>query len=437
MTMEKTEDDTRARAAYCIKAVIFDGVQLDRALENGLQKLERRQHAFVSEIVFGVVRWYWRLASYAQQLLHRPFKRKDRDLYCLLLSGLYQILFMRVPEYACVSETVAAVSSMKKRWAVAVLNAVLRKFIDNKERLLAEPLQDCALYAHPQWLVDMLRQEWPDCWEKILHANNQKPQMVLRVNTSMTSVEEYMEELSRIGIESSRNLVSPVGLQISRPLQVDKLPGFFQGKVSVQDTASQLVAPVLDLRENHRVLDACAAPGGKTVHILENQPKLSELIAVDKVASRCDKILENLRRTGKKATVINGDVTDPGGWWDGVQYDRILVDVPCSGLGVVCRHPDIKHHRKPEDIQASVKQQLQIVAALWPLLQKNGKLVYTTCSVLHCENESQVKQLLEILDDCSVVPLPPSLGKSTGIGRQRVQGVDYGDGFYYACLTKQ
>ena len=417
--------------------VVFRKIGISKALKKCLKNVEPRQHSFVSEVVQGVLRWYWRLDCYAKEVLPRPFRRRDANLHCLLLAGLYQLEFMAVPDYAAVSETVTAAKDMGKPWASGALNLALRNFLKSKSELASVICSEVFRYSHPQWMIDRIRTEWPENWQTILNANNTKPPMVLRINPNRATVAGYLKELQDAGIEAFCDETSPVGVRLQQPVVVSELPGFYNGTVTVQDTASQLVAPIMDIQKSHRVLDACAAPGGKTTHLLEMYSQVGEVVAVEKDVQRCERIHENLDRTGYSAVVHHADVASPKDWWDGVPFDRILVDAPCSGFGVIQRHPDIKHHRRPEDIENWSEEQYKILSALWPLLNHGGKLIYTTCSILDCENSGLLQRFFAHHSDCVAENLSAKVGFAKGVGHQRLQGMYTGDGFFYARLKRR
>ena len=425
----------RLAAALAIEQVVYRGQQLNRTLDTALSGHAAADKRLIAEIVNGVTRWYWLLDNYADSLMARPLRRKDRDVHCLLLTGLYQLEFNRVPSHACVNETVRAVKDLGKSWASSFLNAVMREFLSNRDEHCDQAeLDDSVRYSHPVWMIDMLKQQWPEHWSKILQANNSKPEMYLRVNTSECSVGEYLEILASHDIPAVIDGESPFGIRLQKRVHVEQLPGFAQALVSVQNPASQLVAPLMDIQPGHRVLDACSAPGGKLLHLLELYPHLESITAIDIDEDRCMQIADNLHRAGRSATVIAADATQPGKWWDGKLFDRILIDAPCSATGIISKHPDIKHHRRPEDIEHSVSVQSSLLEALLPLLNQYGKLIYTTCSVLREENQRQVSEVLKRHPEFVAQMLPESLGLHTGNGYQRLQGVNSGDGFFYAVL---
>lgn len=429
--------NARTIAALTIFRVVFRGRQLNRVLENALDQANSEDRGIVTELTYGVVRWFWLLEHELNQLLTRPVRRKDQDLLCLLCVGLYQLKFMRIPQYACVSETVDATADLGKPWARGLVNAILRKYLSCEDQFESKILTDDCRYSHPQWIVELIKQEWPEYWEEILRANNCRPKMTLRLNVNETGVSEYLDILKENHILASVDQTSPVALQLAKRIGVEKLPGFSTGVVSVQSSASQLAALSMELAPGQRVLDACSAPGGKLVHMLEIEPDLEEILAIDIDQARTAEIVDNLSRVQNDVQVITADAARPDEWWDGKPFDRILVDAPCSALGVVSKHPDIKHHRKPADLDRVVEKQRHLLEGLLPLLNRNGKLLYTTCSILARENDGQIEAILRNHPYISIDQLPPSLGHQTQFGRQRLQDGAGGDGFYYARLKNQ
>ena len=431
----------RAVAARILDQVCFQGRSLTQVLSQTLENLQdKTQNPLIQEICYGVLRDYPRLSAITEGLLKKPFKTKDGDVQSLLLVGLYQLIAMRVPDHAAVSETVAATKDLKKPWARGLANAVLRNFLREKDQRIkrAEQTEEVC-WAHPQWLVDEIRAAWPDHWEEILTANNQRPPMTLRVNLSKTSTEEYLSELAAADISAQAAAIVTSAVQLTQPVDVAILPGFAEGRVSVQDAAAQLAAELLQLEPGQRVLDACAAPGGKTVHILETANV--DLTAVDIDAGRLEKVKQNLHRCRHTARLLVGDAKEAKAWWDGQPYDRILLDAPCSATGVIRRHPDIKIHRRAADITTLVELQAQILDAMWLLLKPGGMLLYATCSVLPRENSEQITAFVEKCPDATLVSIPVSVdanwGHASNAGRQILPGENGMDGFYYACLKKQ
>jgi 16S rRNA (cytosine967-C5)-methyltransferase len=428
----------RSRAARILAQVIDDGKSLSDLLPAGLAGLvEPRERALAQELSYGTLRWYYRLRAVLDQLLKRRLRRRDRDLYCLMLSGLYQLTRMDMPSHAAVNETVKAARELGKEWASGLVNAVLRGYQRDQTRLDTLVAQSReARYAHPAWLVDMLMQDWPEDWERILDAGNQRPPMSLRVNRLRLRRDEYLDRLRQSGIAARAMHHAAHGVIVDTPVPVDALPGFAEGQASVQDGAAQQAAVLLGLSAGQRVLDACAAPGGKTAHILETQPGLHSLTAVDISPQRAGRIEENLSRLGLAAQVIHGDAADPQGWWDGCCFDRILLDAPCTASGVIRRHPDIKLLRRPRDVEALVLRQMQLLQAMWPLLSDGGMLLYTTCSVLPEENDGQIARFLTTHPNAEMAAIDVAWGRSCIHGRQILPGEEDMDGFYFACVNK-
>ena len=427
----------RAAAARAVTAVLVRGRSLDDALPPEMERLDPRDRPLAQEIAYGTLRWHPRLAAVLQGLLQKPLRRKDRDLEAVLLTGLYQLAYLDVPPHAAVSETVAAAGGRGRGWAKGLVNGVLRNFLrEREERLQRADRDEAAALAHPAWLLGMLRKAWPEDWRAVAEANNARPPMTLRVNAARTARADYLEELAAAGLAARPGTHSAEAVVLERPVPVERLPGFEEGRVSVQDEAAQLAAGLLDPGPGERVLDACAAPGGKTAHLLERQPGL-DLVALDLDADRLERVAANLARLGLAAERVTGDAGAPDGWWDGRPFDRILLDAPCTGTGVIRRHPDIKALRRPEDVEALVGRQAKLLAALWPLLRPGGMLVYSTCSVLPRENARQVAAFLHDRDDAVEVDPVGNWGHPQAAGRQILPGEDGMDGFYYACLRKQ
>ena len=430
--------NTRATAARVVERVVAGRRSLDAALADGLTGLaDARDRALVQELAYGTLRWYFQLDAVLGALLNKPLKARDSDLRCLLLSGLYQLRHMSVPAHAAISESVQAARDLDKAWATGLVNAVLRN-CQRRQAALESVIaaSDSALYAHPGWLVKRVRSDWPDDWQAILQAGNQRPPFVLRVNRRQYTRADYLALLRERGMEAQPLAHASHGIRLTSPLPVDALPGFSGGAVSVQDGAAQLAAELLDLAPGQRVLDACAAPGGKTAHILESEPALAGLTAVDIDTRRVQRIHDNLDRLGLSAQVLTGDAAEPRQWWDGRCYDRILLDAPCSASGVIRRHPDIKLLRRPKDITALASRQAALLEAMWPLLSAGGMLLYTTCSILAEENDHQVERFLSEHANAECLTADVPWGRPGIHGRQLLPGDDDMDGFYFACMRK-
>ncbi|MGB5441929.1 MAG: 16S rRNA (cytosine(967)-C(5))-methyltransferase RsmB [Gammaproteobacteria bacterium] len=429
--------DVRARAARVLARVITGGHSLAAALPEGMESLaDGRQRALLQELSYGTLRWYFRLDAILAQLLRRPLKQRDADVYCLLLTGLYQLDQLAMPQRVAVHETVQAVRALDKSWASGLVNGVMRNY--QRRAAEIEPVintQAQARHAHPGWLIENLQADWPEDWTAILAANNRRPPLSLRVNRQRLTRAEYLEILSRHGLEATP-LIAPEGILLHKPVAVEALPGFTDGFVSVQDGAAQLAAGLLAIEAGQRVLDACAAPGGKTAHILESGIELAGLTAIDIDDSRLESVAENLTRLGLKADLVAADAAMPATWWDGVFYDRILLDAPCTATGVIRRHPDIKILRKPGDVMPLVSRQQVLLQSLWPLLSPGGMLLYCTCSVLAAENSDQIERFLARHADAAEIPVNSSWGHACKHGRQLLPGDNEMDGFYFACLHK-
>ncbi len=429
----------RAIAAGLLTEVRCRGRSLSSLLPNAFRgPAAAVDRALVQELCFGVLRWQARLEAVLDRLLRRPIKPRDADLHSLLLIGLYQILYLRVPDHAAVSETVAATRELGRPWARGLVNATLRAFLRQRERLLAEVDRDeVARYAHAEWFIDRVRTDWPDHWRAILEAANERPPMGLRVNLARITREDYLERLAGAGIEARAHPLVPSAIELSSPLAVESLPGFRDGLVSVQDAAAQIAAGLLAPESGQRVLDACAAPGGKTGHLLEAAGRI-DLSAIDRDPGRLAAVRENLDRLGLEARLLTADAASPGDWWDGRPFDRILLDAPCSATGVIRRHPDIKWLRRPADLERLATEQTALLEAMAGLLRSGGRLLYATCSVVRDENEARIRHFLDRHGDFRVVPLPSfGAGVDVAVGRQILPGEAGMDGFFYACLEKR
>lgn len=430
--------NSRLIAARVLNRVLQNGQSLTAALDemlsgNESEAIDAKDKAFIQALCYGVCRHSYRLDFILNELLEKPLK--DQEVKALALVGLYQLEFMRVKPHAAVSETVHA--ARKKPWAKALLNALLRNYLRKQDDLIqkANDIPSSAV-SHPDWLIQRIEQDWPQQAADIYLENNLQAPMALRVNLSRSSRESYLRQLDELGIGATSVEFCPSAIVLDKPVVVQLLPGFSEGHVSVQDTAAQLAATLLDVQPGQRVLDVCAAPGGKAAHILESQPQLKELVAVDIDDTRMQRVRENMQRLKLSATLQVGDAAKPDGWWDGQLFERILLDAPCSALGVIRRHPDIKLLRRSEDIDQLAALQLRILQAIWPLLAPGGILLYATCSILKQENEQQVMAFLRDHADAVVMPIVADWGIAGSCGRQIITGESAMDGFYYARLGK-
>ncbi len=424
-------------AAARVVAQVLEGHSLSQVLAPALAELPDQERGFAQELCYGTLRWGPRLQAIAQRLLRKPLRERDRDVLALLWIGLYQLLYTRVPDYAAVDGTVAASRHMQKPWAAGLVNAVMRGFQKRRDALLAEVEGDePAATAHPAWWLKCLQSARPAAWREIVAANNERPPMTLRVNRRRMGRDDYLQRLVEAGMQGAPAPHTECGILLGKAVDVAQLPGFTEGWISVQDGAAQLAAPLLNPQPGERILDACAAPGGKTGHLLELQPAVAELVAVDNDEARLARVKDNLDRLGLQARLVAEDVGAVQAWWDGVPFDRILLDAPCSGSGVIRRHPDIKYLRRPEDIAVLAAGQRRLLAALWPLVKRGGMLLYAACSILPEENEQQVQDFLAQHEDAREEPLAVAWGQALRHGRVILPGTEGMDGFYYACLTK-
>ena len=424
----------RGLAAQILSRVINDGQSLTAALENQLPKLyDHQDRAFVQALCYGVIRHYYSLTCTLQQLLDKPLKTKDGDIQALLLVGLYQLQHMRVKSHAAVSETVSA--TRHKPWAKSLVNAILRNYLRDAENLRCHTDRSASL-NHPDWIIEALEQNWPDQSAQIMAANDQAAPMSLRVNLLQGSREDYLNRLQQLDINAQISAYSPAGIVLDQAINVEQLPGFAEGLVSVQDLAAQLAAELLDVKPGQRVLDLCAAPGGKTAAILEQQPGMQSLLAIDVDAHRLERVNDNLQRLNLQAETLAADASRPDTWAGDKQFDRILLDAPCSGFGVIRRHPDIKILRRASDIETLQGLQSKILNAAWQLLAPGGILLYATCSILKPENEQQIAKFLASHPDASELAIEANWGMARPHGRQILPGDNQMDGFYYAKLGK-
>ena len=427
----------RLAAAKALAAVLNGKASLNSSLPTQLDKVEDRDRGFTQDLAFGTARWQPRLSALAAKLLQKPFKAADADVEALLLVGLYQLLYTRVPAHAAIGETVGCADKLKKPWAKALLNAVLRRAQRESEALLAELEHDPVVRtAHPRWLQKSLKAFWPQQWEAICAANNAHPPMILRVNRRHHQRDAYLKLLSDAGLSATPCAYSVDGIVLEAATDVRSLPGFAEGWISVQDEAAQLAADLLDLAPGQRVLDACCAPGGKTCHILEVEKDLAGVVAVDLEAKRLVRVRENLARLGLSAELIAADGRDTATWWDGKPFQRILLDAPCSATGVIRRHPDIKLTRQADDIAALAALQGELLDALWPTLEVGGILLYATCSTLPTENTEVIEAFLARTSGARELDLATAAGIKQPHGRQLLAQEGGHDGFYYAKLIK-
>lgn len=426
-------------AARALLSVCHFGHSLNDALLEASAELEPAQQGLLRELSYGPLRQYGQLQGMLRQLMHKPLKDKDQDIYMLLLIASYQLLYMRKPPHAVVNNAVNTVVTSGKPWAKGMVNGILRN-MQRRQDELRNNLSKEEHFSHPLWLIEALKAAWPEQWQDVLAANNQQPPSCLRVNPQHYQRDDYLQKLSDAeeGINAQVCALAEHGLRLARAIPVAQLPGFTEGAVSVQDEAAQLAGQLLELSSGQKVLDACAAPGGKSCDILERHKDI-QLTALDISASRLSKVSENLERLQLSAELVAGDGCSPESWWDDQAFDRILLDAPCSATGVIRRNPDIKLHRQAKDITALCELQAQMLDALWPCLAPGGIMLYATCSVLPAENSEQIAAFLSRHTDAEIVPIDIGSAGPEGhceFGRQLLPSANGPDGFYYAKLRK-
>jgi len=430
---------TRAVAAEVVDAVVSGGRSLDAAITEHESRVAPQDRSLLRMLAYGVLRHHWQLQSWIAQLISRPLKRRDSVINALLAVGLFQLCDTRIPDHAAVSQTVEAARQLRRPKLAGLLNACLRRF---QREDLAASADDEAKWNHPQWFIDRVREDWPDDCAAILEANNARAPMWLRANAARQDAAAYGARLAADGIENRLLEGVPDAVGLAQPQVVDDLPGFADGDSSVQDAAAQIAARWLMVGQPRRVLDACAAPGGKSGHLLELGGAGFDLTAIDSDGDRLEWVRENHERLGFDATIAAGDASKPEEWWDGAPFEAILLDAPCSATGVIRRHPDIKLLRRASDIDEFSALQGAILDALWRVLAPGGRLLYVTCSVLAAENDAVVRGFLETRDDAVEDTVLPNnnirdLMRRKACGYQILPGTADMDGFYYACLVKK
>lgn len=431
--------ESLAAAALAVYEVRYEGRSADVALEAAA---EREDRAAVRAIALGTLRWYLRLEPALVPLLSRPLDEVSPRLASLLVTAAHQVEYSRGAPEAQVHLAVDASRIIGEGRASGMVNAVLRRFVADRAQLLADVDTDPARrFAHPRWLVKAIS-VWGDQADAILAANNEHPPMTLRVDPAQMHAEDFLRAWRASGRDAESLAWREDAVVLERPVAVQALPGFESGAVSVQDAGAQLAAPLLDAQPGMRVLDACAAPGGKTLHIAQRTPALAEIVAVDDDPQRLARVRENLQRAGRDATLVAADLTSVPPSFERESFDRVLVDAPCSSTGVIRRHPDIKLLRRATDIDALAITQKRILAVAFELLKPGGRLVYCTCSIIPAENDAVVGAFLADEPRARAVAWPESLIRPPGlrertVGWQLLPGGGAGtDGFYYACLTK-
>jgi len=421
--------DSVQQTAVLVISQVLGGRNLNQVLKEVLSTVPQftsQQRGALQDLSFGTLRYYGQLTKVLDALLKKPIQ--DIQIRYLLLVALYQLQYSKAAQHAVVDFAVNAVRNLNPA-ASGLVNAVLRNFLRKKNEILTQAaLTEEGRYSYPQWWINAIKSEYGEDAESVLLAGNQHPPMTLRANCKRITTTDYLALLSQNGIQA--DLIEPNAILLEHPLPVEKLPGFMDGLVSVQDAGAQFAANFLDVHDGMRVLDACAAPGGKSAHLLEIARV--ELTALDKDEFRLARVRENMQRLQLNATLLLGDAAEPADWWSGQSFQRILADVPCSATGVVRRHPDIKWLRRASDIEGFAQQQQQILNALWPLLEAGGKLLYVTCSIFGRENQQVINKFLKLQTNAMQLPLA-----ATGMKHGQLLPNEQHDGFYYALLQKQ
>ncbi|MEE8496319.1 MAG: 16S rRNA (cytosine(967)-C(5))-methyltransferase RsmB [Xanthomonadales bacterium] len=439
MAKKNPGQNPRLNAILTLAKVLDKGQNLSDA-DSTAVLADERDRSLARHLAYGVCRWLSSLEWLSSQLLCKPLKKRDQDIHRLILIGLFQLKLDSTAPYAAINETAECARLAGKTWAVAVINAVLRRFQRERQQWLDQLESQPERFAHPTWLLKKIQADWPDDWREILQANNHAAPLWLRINRSRQEHNDVINLLSSSGFTVVEHPSAPDAIMLSPPAPVAGIPGFSAGLVSVQDPAAQLAADLLQLDDHLRVLDACAAPGGKTCHILERFPGI-EMTAVELDKSRLAQVRENLdrldftHRAGLK--LLTGDAADPSTWWDGVRFQRILLDAPCTATGVIRRHPEIKWLRTIDQLEKAVRMQERLLQHLWPLLAPGGILVYATCSVLVDENNRQISRFMAEHADAEPLPLETEWGREQDFGRQILPGEEEMDGFYYARMRKR
>lgn len=427
--------DGRTAAVQVLRATLLDGARLDDALEACVAHLsERRERALARELATGVVRWLIRLDALIDPLLSRPLA--DPALRIPLRLGIYQLEYTRIPPHAAVSSAVDAARVLGLGRATGLVNGVLRGFQRQREDIIAGlEARPGLAYGCPLWLAEAIAAAWPDDHEAILAAQTRRAPLTLRVNTARVSRDDLAARLAGQDMRGTPGLHSACALAVEGGGDPSGLPGFAEGEFVVQDEASQLVASVLGPAPGERVLDACAAPGGKAGALLQAEPTL-KLTALDVDHARLARVQQTLERIGAQADCLTADARDPAAWWDGNAFDAILLDAPCTATGIIRRHPDIAHRRRAGDDERMAEEQMALLEGLWPCLRTGGRLVYATCSILPTENARVVDRFLALHDDARAEPIEANWGRPAGAGRQILPGEDGMDGFFYALLRR-
>jgi len=436
-----TQTNARYAALLVLQDVLFPKKNVFHTLDQAFSYHRiflHKEHKLIYELCFGTCRHFNQLHDWALELLDKPLKQSDQDIFLAILLGIYQLYFLNAPHYSSINESVNLAIQLKKPWAKGLINAILRRA--QREETSFKPFlekQPSSFWAHEEWFIQKIQKDWPTYWQEILSANNQKAPLVIRVNTKKISRDSYIKELDNNQISYSISSLSNAGIYIYNAT-LSQLPYFEDGFLSVQDESAQMAAYFLDVKPHMRVLDACSAPGNKTCHLLETYENFS-LVSIERDEKRSRKIIENLNRLGFKSEDLSlfvQDVVQVDQWWDKNLFDRILVDAPCSSTGVIRRHPDIKWSKNESDLRQNAKIQLEILRALWPTLKVGGVLVYSTCSIFKIENEEVIAAFIADKKNYLFQEVSLQGGVALSYGYQFLPHPEKTDGFYYSIIQK-
>lgn len=436
MKGKKRITSARGHAVIIVKGVIDQHLSLTYLLAQHQQTLPEEQHPFLSQLCYGTLRWYVKLDYWLGKLMRKPLKPKDREVHFILITGLFQLAYLDKAKHAVINETVNLTRNTDKPWAAGLVNGVLRNFTRQHAELQeSSNLSESVALAMPEWFFNVVKPAWPRQYRSILARLNERAPMTLRVNPQHFQTDEYLLQLQQHGMSARMSDLATQAIMLEQPCDVGDLPGFYQGHCSVQDEAAQLVTACLQPAANQRVLDACCAPGGKTAALLEIEPSL-QVLAVDIDDNRQQRTRLTLERLGLTASIVSADATQIDQWWDGQEFDHILLDAPCSATGVIRRHPDIKHLRRPDDIRKLIDIQSKLVSELWSALKPGGSLLYVTCSILPQENTNIIADFLSSQPDVKVKSLSIEGDTDVEFGCQFLPQTQGHDGFYYCLLEK-
>lgn len=429
--------NARYLAVKALTPLLNNQGALKYTLKKQLTACPEGQRPYLQELCYGTMRHYPKLEIILNNLVTKPIRNKDADIKVVLLIGIYQLYKLNTADHAVVSETVDVCKTLNKQWATSFVNAALRSFLRKKDQILASLESNLSFkYNHPEWFVQKIMNNWPDHWQQILAANDNHPPLTLRVNTAKVSRETFLTSLEQQQIDAIKTEHSNVGVTLTKPMDITQIEGFVEGNFSVQDEAAQLAANLISPTDGDNILDACSAPGGKLIHLLEMAGENVEVQGLELEPLRAERIIENFERLNLKCRLHIADATTKD-WWDGKKFNKILLDAPCSATGVIRRNPDIKLLRQPEDIHSISKLQKNILNNMWDMLEDNGIIVYATCSIFPQENEKIVAAFIRNNEDAVHIDIKEKWGIKRDYGRQLFPQTNGHDGFYYAIIAKQ